>query len=236
MAWKRVYVTGKGYRWTDGKGNYRYDNPAASEAVKGAARSVKNQLVKIGRGYQKAAARTSQRLATEEQARIDSGFGATNRFKKINQEAAASSSKPNKSEPPKGKNGSGQNSGSSSSSGGSNRSSGSNSSGSTNRSSGSGGSGGGSSRKPTPKPKSEYEKAREKLTSKSTKAERDKVRDTGMMAWAKAHKDKKGSIGEKARLYIQKAEAKKKEERRTSKPIGSGGYGSSKTSYNTNIA
>jgi len=154
MAWKRVYVTGKGYRWTDGKGNYRYDNPAASEAVKGAARSVKNQLVKIGRGYQKAAARTSQRLATEEQARIDSGFGATNRFKKINQEAAASSSKPNKSEPPKGKNGSGQNSGSSSSSGGSNRSSGSNSSGSTNRSSGSGGSGGGSSRKPEPKAES----------------------------------------------------------------------------------
>ena len=228
MAWKRVYVTGKGYRWTDGKGNYRYDNPAASEAVKGAARSVKNQLIKIGQGYQKAAARTSQRLATEEQARIDSGFGATNRFKKTNQEAAAAS-KPKKPETkPNQSSGSNQGTGSGSSS--------SSSSSSSNR--GSSGGSSGSSRRPAPKPKpkSEYEKAREKLTSKSTKAERDKVRDTGMMAWAKAHKNKKGSIGEKARLYIQKAEAKKKEERRTSTPTGKNGYGSSKTSYNTNIA
>lgn len=88
MAWKRVYVKGKGYRWTDGKGNYRYDNPALKEGVKSAAGAVKGELKKIGRGYGKAAARTGERLAAEEKARVESGFGATNRFKKIKAEAA----------------------------------------------------------------------------------------------------------------------------------------------------
>jgi len=91
MAWKRVYVKGKGYRWTDGKGNYRYDNPALKEGLKSAAGAVKGQLKKIGEGYSKAAARTGERLSAEEKARVESGFGATNRFKRTQAEAAEAS-------------------------------------------------------------------------------------------------------------------------------------------------
>jgi hypothetical protein len=75
----------------------------------------------------------------------------------------------------------------------------------------SGGGGGASgSSKPKPKPKSEYEQARSKLTVKSSKADRDAVRDKGMMAWANAHKGKQDAVGKKARAYLAEQERKKK--------------------------
>ena len=117
--WKKVYVPGKGDRWTDGNGNYRLTDPTPGEALKSAGRSLKNQLGKIGQGYSSAAARTAERLAEEEDKRVSSGFGSNQRFKRTEREAqqiAAGqkpNNKPNKidpskydmdSEPPKGKN------------------------------------------------------------------------------------------------------------------------------------
>jgi len=40
MAWKKVYVKGKGYRYTDGNGNYRLTNPEAKQTVKKAVKAV----------------------------------------------------------------------------------------------------------------------------------------------------------------------------------------------------
>ena len=72
------------------------------------------------------------------------------------------------------------------------------------------GGGGGASGSSKPKPKSEYEQARSKLTVKSSKADRDAVRDKGMMAWANAHKGKQDAVGKKARAYLAEQERKKK--------------------------
>jgi len=54
MAWKKVYVDGKGYRYTDGKGNYRLTNPEAKQtakkaldAVYGVAQSAADNLNRI---------------------------------------------------------------------------------------------------------------------------------------------------------------------------------------------
>ena len=42
--WKRVYVSGKGYRWTDGRGNYKTRNPAyrnpANDLIDGTGRQA----------------------------------------------------------------------------------------------------------------------------------------------------------------------------------------------------
>ena len=75
---------------------------------------------------------------------------------------------------------------------------------------GGGGSGSSDTSKPKTKPKSEYEQARSKLTIKSSKADRDAVRDKGMMAWANAHKGKQDAVGKKARAYLAEQERKKK--------------------------
>ena len=48
--WKKVYVPGKGDRWTDGNGNYRLTDPTPGEALKSAGRGLKRELGKIGRG------------------------------------------------------------------------------------------------------------------------------------------------------------------------------------------
>jgi len=42
MAWKKVYVKGKGYRYTDGNGNYRLTNPASKETLRKAATALYN--------------------------------------------------------------------------------------------------------------------------------------------------------------------------------------------------
>ena len=86
--WKQVYVRGKGYRWTDGNGNYRYENPALKDFVKGAARSLKESLSNTASGYQKAWKRTAERLAREEKQKVQRGFGSRQRFERTQAEAA----------------------------------------------------------------------------------------------------------------------------------------------------
>lgn len=86
--WKKVYVPGKGDRWTDGNGNYRYTNPALKDNVKGAARSLKSSLSDIASGYQKAGERTANRLASEEKAKVQRGFGSRQRSERTQAEAA----------------------------------------------------------------------------------------------------------------------------------------------------
>lgn len=95
--WKKVYVPGKGDRWTDGKGNYRLTDPAPGEAIKAAARGVKSNLLRIGQGYSSAAARTAERLAEEEDKRVSRGLGSNQRFKRTEREAQeiAQGRKPN---------------------------------------------------------------------------------------------------------------------------------------------
>ena len=86
--WKKVYVPGKGDRWTDGNGNYRYTNPALKDNVKSAARSLKESLSNIASGYQQASQRTADRLAREEKAKVDRGFGSRQRSERTQAEAA----------------------------------------------------------------------------------------------------------------------------------------------------
>jgi ElaB/YqjD/DUF883 family membrane-anchored ribosome-binding protein len=105
MAWKKVHVKGKGDRWTDGKGNYRYSHPnvdkpgqALSSAKSGVGSLLKkfqsdfeklnsklNEMAqseanKIGQGYSRAATKTQERLANEQQATVQRGFGSNQRF------------------------------------------------------------------------------------------------------------------------------------------------------------
>ena len=60
MAWKKVYVKDKGYRYTDGNGNYRLTNPEAKQTVKkavktvyGAAQGAADTLNRLGIGTNK---------------------------------------------------------------------------------------------------------------------------------------------------------------------------------------
>lgn len=86
--WTKVYVPGKGDRWTDGNGNYRYTNPALKDNVKSAASSLKESLSNIASGYQKAGERTANRLASEEKAKVQRGFGSRQRSERTQAEAA----------------------------------------------------------------------------------------------------------------------------------------------------
>lgn len=69
--WKRVYVPGKGYRWTDGKGNYKTNNPsfrnpanaavdAGALAAKSTAKSAASTASKSASATAKAASRTAE--------------------------------------------------------------------------------------------------------------------------------------------------------------------------------
>ena len=105
MAWKKVHVKGKGDRWTDGKGNYRYSHPNVDKPAQ-LARDTKNSVVsrlkqakadfdklnnklneiakaeavKIGEGYGRATRNTQDRLANEQNAITQRGFGSNQRF------------------------------------------------------------------------------------------------------------------------------------------------------------
>ena len=62
--WKRVYVPGKGYRWTDGKGNYKTSNPSyrnpASDVVNAGASAASS----AGRAAASTASRSASATAT----------------------------------------------------------------------------------------------------------------------------------------------------------------------------
>jgi hypothetical protein len=67
MAWKRVYVPGKGWRYTDGKGNYKQTNPsrsqyrnAANDVVDAGANATKKGVQKVGDSAKQSIKATSE--------------------------------------------------------------------------------------------------------------------------------------------------------------------------------
>ena len=92
--WKRVYVPGKGYRWTDGKGTYKEKNPSyrnpANDLVDGAGR----QAGRAGRAAGSAASRSASATATAasrtaERERSNSGNNIGLRGRKEGEKPAA---------------------------------------------------------------------------------------------------------------------------------------------------
>lgn len=91
--WKRVYVPGKGYRWTDGKGNYKTNNPsfrnpanaavdAGASAAKSTAKSAASAASESASATAKAASRTAENERNASSNAI--GYGAR---KKAEQQA-----------------------------------------------------------------------------------------------------------------------------------------------------
>jgi len=89
--WKRVYVPGKGYRWTDGKGNYKTNNPAfrnpanaAVDAGASAAKSTAKSAVSTASKSASATAQAASRTAEKERDASSNaiGYGAKKKAEK----------------------------------------------------------------------------------------------------------------------------------------------------------
>ena len=92
--WKRVYVSGKGYRWTDGKGNYKTKNPSFRNPANALVDGASNQAGRAGRAAASTASRSASATTTAagrtaERERSNSGNGIGYRARKDGEKPAA---------------------------------------------------------------------------------------------------------------------------------------------------
>ena len=92
--WKRVYVSGKGYRWTDGKGNYKTSNPSYRNPANAAVNAGASAASSVTRSAASTATRSAQKTSeaaarTAERERSNSGNTIGYRARKDGEKPAA---------------------------------------------------------------------------------------------------------------------------------------------------
>ena len=90
--WKRVYVPGKGYRYTDGKGNYKTSDPSkpnyrtpVNDALDATGRGIRGGASAAGRSASRSASATRQaasRTADRQEQQERNGLGLRGRSKR----------------------------------------------------------------------------------------------------------------------------------------------------------